>query len=182
MQATREQKARLETAVISAGRQLKLVTSQRNNLTQMMSKKVADETAKNLESVYAPLLDAYKDKCARLEEQIRAAQPAQPAQPGPAQSEHALSPYAVPQLHNQALQVRILTCLSLAEGNGLYLASCIPLQPRQNRAVYFYKQYVHVPGSGLQVAAFTHRTYQYQAPLWMSRSYACRDFLLLPTS
>ena len=79
MQATREQKSRLEKAVISAGRQLKLVTAQRDNLIQMMRKKVADETAKNLEAVYAPLLETYKAKCTRLEQQILSAQPAQPS-------------------------------------------------------------------------------------------------------
>ena len=71
----------------------------------MMSKKVADETAKNLESVYGPLLEAYKAKCARLEEQV---QSAQPALPSPAQSVGDPSPQPVPQQQNQVLQVCLL--------------------------------------------------------------------------
>ena len=91
-----EQKGRLEAAVFSAGRQLKAVTAQRDNLVKHMEERVADETARHLEQVYAPLLEAYKQKCGRLEEQL-GIYPS--AQPGLAQHPAASTPTPQRSIH-----------------------------------------------------------------------------------
>lgn len=110
-QATREVKDCLEKAVISAGRQMKLLMTQRDSLIHQMKDRIAHETAEKLETVYGPLLEAYRSKCARLEEQIN---PAQSAQAGPAQHGLAPLPHHAPQQRKQAPRVRLKTCLQLA--------------------------------------------------------------------
>ena len=72
MQAAQGQKAHLEGALVSSGPLLKQVVAQRDQLLLNMKKLVADDVTRNLENVYAPILEAYKQKCARLEAQLKA--------------------------------------------------------------------------------------------------------------
>ena len=67
------------------------------------------------------LLDAYKNRCAKLEECLNGA-PA--AQPSPAQPGLALSPRPVPQQQKQAPWVRLPICLNLVVWSRAHQASC----------------------------------------------------------
>ena len=72
MQAAQGHKARLEAALVKSGPLLKQVVAQRDHLLLNMKKLVAADVTKNLENVYAPLLEAYKQRCRYLEDQLEA--------------------------------------------------------------------------------------------------------------
>ena len=109
MQAARDDKARLEGAVISAGRQLKKAMSQRDSLVANMEKAIAQETARNLETLYGPLVDGYRKRCMCLEDQLRHVPPPRHTC-GP-----ACPPQPVPEQKKGAARVRPTICLKAAK-------------------------------------------------------------------
>ena len=110
MQAANEEKADLQRVVSSAGRQLQRAKAKNADLVASMEDKIANQTARQLETVYTPLLATYQSRCTWLEEELRKAKAAgyQGATQGagPSRPQAAPSTVQLPQQSTDVAQVK----------------------------------------------------------------------------